>query len=48
MAVADDGLAWIRFDDAVLAQNIAIASLAVILFGGGAITAGIVALAAWG
>ena len=48
MAVADDGLAWIRFDDAVLAQNIAIAALAVILFGGGAITAGIVALAAWG
>jgi cell volume regulation protein A len=71
MAVADDGLAWIRFDDAVLAQNIAIAALAVILFDGGlgtdarsfrsvgvqagllatvgvAITAGVVALAAWG
>ena len=71
MAVADDGLAWIRFDDTVLAQNIAIAALAVILFDGGlgtdprsfrsveapagllatvgvAITAGIVALAAWG
>jgi cell volume regulation protein A len=70
MAVADDGLAWIRFDDAVLAQNIAIVALAVILFDGGlgtdprafrsvgvpsallatvgvAITAGIVALAAW-
>jgi cell volume regulation protein A len=35
MAVADDGLAWVRFDDAVLAQNIAIAALAVILFDGG-------------
>jgi potassium/hydrogen antiporter len=35
MAVADDGLAWVRFDDAELAQNIAIAALAVILFDGG-------------
>ena len=35
MAVADDGLAWVRFDDAVLAQNIAIGALAVILFDGG-------------
>jgi cell volume regulation protein A len=35
MAVADDGLAWVRFDDAVLAQNIAIVALAVILFDGG-------------
>ena len=35
MAVADDGLAWVQFDDAVLAQNIAIAALAVILFEGG-------------
>lgn len=35
MAVADDGLAWVRFDDAELAQNIAIGALAVILFDGG-------------
>jgi cell volume regulation protein A len=35
MAVADDGLALVRFDDAVLAQNIAIVALAVILFDGG-------------
>ncbi len=70
MAVADDGLAWVQFDDAVLAQNIAIGALAVILFDGGlgteprsfrlvgapagllatvgvAITAGVVAFAAW-
>jgi cell volume regulation protein A len=70
MAVADDGLAWVRFDDAALAQNIAIVALAMILFDGGlgteprafravgapagllatagvAITAGVVALAAW-
>jgi cell volume regulation protein A len=35
MAVADDGLALVRFDDAVLAQNLAIVALAVILFDGG-------------
>lgn len=35
MLVADDGLALVRFDDAVLAQNIAVAALAVILFDGG-------------
>lgn len=35
MLVADDGLALVRFDNAVLAQNIAIAALAVILFDGG-------------
>jgi cell volume regulation protein A len=40
MAVADEGLALVRFDDAVLAQNIAIAALAVILFDGGLGTAG--------
>ena len=35
MVVADDGLALVRFDDAGLAQNIAIAALVVILFEGG-------------
>lgn len=35
MLVADDGLALIRFDDALLAQNIAAVALAVILFEGG-------------
>jgi cell volume regulation protein A len=40
MIVADEGLALVRFDDAVLAQNIAIAALAVILFEGGLGTEG--------
>lgn len=40
MAVADEGLALVRFDDAVLAQNIAIVALAVILFDGGLGTEG--------
>jgi potassium/hydrogen antiporter len=35
MVVADDGLALVRFDDAVLAQNVAIGALAIILFQGG-------------
>lgn len=38
MAVADDGLALIRFDDVALAQNIAVVALAVILFEGGLTT----------
>ena len=35
MLVADDGLALVRFDDAALAQNIAVVGLVVILFEGG-------------
>lgn len=35
MLVADDGLALVRFDDAVLAQNIATVALVIILFEGG-------------
>ncbi len=35
MLVADDGLAWIRFDDAELAQNLSVLALVVILFDGG-------------
>lgn len=38
MVLADDGLAVIRFDDARLAQNIAIVALVVILFEGGLAT----------
>ena len=39
MAVADDGLALVHFDDARLAQNVAIVALIVILFEGGLATA---------
>jgi potassium/hydrogen antiporter len=39
MAVADDGLALIHFDDARLAQNVAVIALVVILFEGGLATA---------
>lgn len=35
MLVADDGLALVRFDNAALAQNIAVVALVVILFEGG-------------
>ncbi len=35
MAVGDDGLGWIRFDDTDLAQSVALAALALILFEGG-------------
>lgn len=35
MAVADDGLALVQFDDALLAQNVATVALAIILFEGG-------------
>lgn len=35
MAVGDDGLAWIRFDDAELAQSVGVVALVVILFEGG-------------
>ncbi len=35
MLVGDDGLAWIRFDDTQLAQSVAVAALALILFEGG-------------
>src|SRR3954453_241382 len=35
MLVADDGLAWIRFDDAKLAENLSVLALIVILFDGG-------------
>lgn len=35
MFVADDGLAWIRFDDAELAENLSVLALVVILFDGG-------------
>jgi cell volume regulation protein A len=38
MAVADDGLRLVRFDDAALAQNIAAIALMVILFEGGLTT----------
>jgi cell volume regulation protein A len=34
MVVADDGLAWIRFDDAGLARDLAVVALVVILFDG--------------
>ncbi|HSB87513.1 MAG TPA: potassium/proton antiporter [Ilumatobacteraceae bacterium] len=39
MVVADDGLAIVHFDDARLAQNIAVVALVVILFEGGLATA---------
>lgn len=39
MAIADDGLALVRFDDARLAQNVATVALVVILFEGGLGTA---------
>jgi cell volume regulation protein A len=39
MAVGDDGLGLIHFDDARLAQNVAIVALVVILFEGGVATA---------
>ena len=35
MSVADDGLALVRFDDALLAQNVATVALVIILFEGG-------------
>ncbi len=35
MSVADEGLALVRFDDALLAQNVATVALAIILFEGG-------------
>ena len=35
MLVADDGFAWIRFDDAKLAENLSVLALIVILFDGG-------------
>lgn len=35
MVVADDGLALVRFDNAALAQNIAVVALVIILFEGG-------------
>ncbi len=35
MVVADDGLAWVRFDDAQLAQSLGVVALVVILFEGG-------------
>ena len=35
MAVGDDGMGWIRFDDTDLAQSVAVAALALILFEGG-------------
>ncbi len=38
MVVADDGLELVRFDDAALAQNLAVVALAVILFEGGLAT----------
>jgi cell volume regulation protein A len=38
MIVADDGLAWIRFDDAELAQNLSAVALAIILYEGGLAT----------
>jgi len=39
MVVADDGLALVHFDDAKLAQNIAVVALVIILFEGGLATA---------
>ena len=38
MAIGDDGLALIRFDDPLLAQNLAVVALVVILFEGGLTT----------
>lgn len=38
MLVADDGLGWVRFDDAVIAQNLSVVALVIILYEGGLAT----------